>query len=364
MKIYIYLVMAIFISLLGFAIQLGRARHWESTLVIGKKQYTISLNVLFWFLVFMAFTLFGGLRYRVGTDFESYSEIFGNIGRNWYDPRYAGTEWGFVWLNRLITVYTRNPQWLMFITNLFITIFGLVCIGRYSKFVPLSLYIFYTTIYYQGFNLIRQGMACAVVFLAFGVYHEGKWIRSCLLILVASLFHRTALIVLPLFLLMQFRYSQVWYYIFLVMSSLGFLLKEQINGLLLRFYPSAAAASEAYLYEEFSPVQVILCLIYVVLCFVYYKKLLNKNPRNIIYVNFSVLLLGLYTCFYWIPMWGRLQLYFICFFGLIVPEIISCEENRLLRVIYYVGIWGIMLFFYMVPVLLSGTGFWEYQMIA
>lgn len=363
MKVYIYLVMAVWISLLGVLVHLGRKYHWESTVLIGKRKYVVSLNVIPWFLIFTTMTLFGGLRYRVGTDFESYAEIFGNISRQWFDPRYAGTEWAFVWLNRLITVFTVNPQYLFFITNLFITSFGLICIGKYSRFVPLSLYIFYTTIYYQGFNLVRQGMACAVVFLAFGVYHEGKWIKSYLLILLASLFHRTALIALPVFVLMQFRYSQVWYYIFGVLASLAFLLKEQINDLLLRFYPSAAATDASYLYEEFSPVQVILSLSYVILCFLYYRKMLTKKPHNVVYINFSVLLLGLYTCFYWIPMWGRLQLYFSCFYGLIVPELISCEDNRVLRVIYYLAIWGIMLFFYMVPVWISGTGFWEYQMI-
>lgn len=364
MEIYIYLIAAVWISLLGILIQLGRTFHWEGSLVLGKRQRRISLNIIPWALVLITLAVFGGLRYRVGTDFESYAEIFGNISRNWYDARYTGTEWGFVWLNRLITVFTDDAQWMFFLTNLFITVFGLVCIGRYSRFVPISLYIFYTTIYYQGFNLIRQGMACAVVFLAFGLYHEGKWVRSVLMILIASLFHRTALVVLPVFLLMRFRCHQAWYYIFGVIASLGFLLKEQVNELLLRFYPSAAAASAEYLYEEFSPVQVILCLIYVVLCLIYYKKLMDRNPRNVIYINFSVLLLGLYACFYWIPMWGRLQLYFICFFSLIIPEVISCEENRLLRVIYYAVIWGIMLFFYMVPVLMSGGGFWDYQMVA
>ncbi len=364
MSIYIYLVIAVWISLLGIWIQLGRTYGWGSTLVIGKKEITLSLNVIPWFLAAATLILFGGLRYHVGTDYESYEEIFNNLVRNWGDARYTGTETGFVWLCRLITVFTDNSQWLFFVTNLIISLLGLACVGRYCRFVPLGLYIFYTTIYYQSFNVIRQGIACAIVFMAFGLYHEGKWVRAVILVLIASLFHRTALIMLPVFFLMWFRYNPVWYILFGIVAVLGGLMQTQISELLLRFYPSAMETSSSYLYGDISPVQVSLCLIYVVLCVIYYKKMTAKNPRNVVCLNFSVLLLGLYACFYWIPMWGRLQLYFICLYAIIVPEVISQEENRLLRVLYYALIWGIMLCFYMVPVLMSGDGFWVYTMIS
>lgn len=362
MEIY-FLVMGLIVAL-GFGVELSKQNHWEGRLLLPKREIRVSVSFLFWCVIFAVFLLFGGLRYRVGTDFESYCTIFENICKDWDHVLYGGTERGYVWLNRILSLYTTNPQWPIFVTNALICMFGLTCILKFSRFVPISLYLFYTTIYYQGFNLIRQGMACAVVLLAFGYARQRRLLASVLLILGASLFHRTALIVLPVLILMLFPYSQAMYFVYLAMASLAFFLREQINGFLLRFYPSAANTSDTYLYEEFSPVQIILCLIYVILCFLYYKKLLQRDKRNILYINMSVLLLGLYTCFYWIPMWGRLQLYFICFYALILPEVISCEESRVLRTLYYAVIWGIMLFFYMVPVLSSGSGFWEYQIIS
>jgi len=359
----IYFVVLGLIVALGFGVEICRESHIEGRLLLGKKEYKVSLAFFLWGFIFAIFILFGGLRYNVGTDFESYCQIFTDICKDWDDVLYGGTERGYVWLNRIVSLYTSDPQWIIFITNAIISVFGLTCICKFSRFTPISLYIFYTTIYYQGFNLIRQGIACAIVLLAFGYARQQKMLQCVLLILFATLFHRTALIVLPVIILMQIPVNQAIYFLYLAVASLAFFLKEQINTFLLRFYPSAADATSAYLYEEFSPVQVILCLIYVILCLIYYKKLLEKDRRNILYINMSVLLLGLYTCFYWIPMWGRLQLYFIGFYALILPEIISCEKSRILRIIYYTVIWGIMLFFYMVPVLMSGTGFWEYQMI-
>ena len=358
-----YLFVLGIIVLLGFGVELTKQNHWEGQVVLGKGQFGVSLNVLLWVLILGAFVAFGGLRYMVGTDFASYCKIFENISEDWYMILYDGTERGYVWLNRIVSLYTDDPQWIIFITNAFISILGVLAIRKFSRFVPFSLYIFFTTIYFQGFNLIRQGMACALIFLAFGYARDRKFIISYVLIAAASLFHRTSLVVIPVMLLMQIPFHQVWYFIYFAVCSLAFLLREQVNAILFRIYPSAAATSSSYLYEDFSPVQVILSLIYMILALKYYRKLLDRNKGNILYINFAVMLLGAYTCFYWIPMWGRIQLYFIGFYSLIVPEILACEENRMIRVLYYAVIWGILLFFFVVPVLTGGSWGWPYQTI-
>lgn len=358
-----YLCALSIIVILGFGIELSKQNHWNGKMILGKNQFQISLNVVFWIGIWFVLVIFGGIRYGVGTDYESYCTIFRDICDNWYDVRYTGTERGYVWLNRLVSLYTDNPQWVIFLTNAIISTLGVMAIQRFSRFVPISLYIFFTTIYIQGFNLIRQGMACALIFLAFGYVRDKKWIQGYLLIAGASLFHRSSLVVIPIMLLMQIPFSRIWYFIYFACCSLAFLLREQINGILLRFYPSAAATSSSYLYGDFSPVQVVLCAIYLILCLKYYQKLIKRNNGDILCVNFAVMLAGAYTCFYWIPMWGRIQLYFIALYGLIVPEVISCEENRWMRLIYYAVIWGILFFFFVIPVLAGSSWGWPYATI-
>ena len=209
-----YLLTLSVIILLGFGIELTKQNHWEGQLAIGKRLYPVSLNAIFWVLILVVFVAFGGLRYRVGTDFDSYYTIFENINEDWYIQLYDGTERGYVWLNRIVSLYTDDPQWIMFITNGFISLLGVRCIQKFSRFVPFSLYIFFTTIYIQSFNLIRQGMACALIFIAFGYARERRFIIAYALILAASLFHRTSLVVIPIMLLMQIPFHQIWYFIY------------------------------------------------------------------------------------------------------------------------------------------------------
>ena len=357
-----YLLAIGFLVLMGYGIQISRWKNLGGHLLTAKGIYRLSIEPVFWFAIFLTLLLFGGLRYYVGTDFESYYTIFRDICEDWDDLRYQGTEAGFVWLNRWISLFTDNPQWIIFIANGIISFFCTAALIKESKFVPFSIYIIFTTIYYQSFNLVRQGMACSIVLLAFVYAKERKWLRCYGLILFAALFHRTALIMLPIMFLMQFQYVHALYFVFFALASLGIFLQDQITALLLRIYPSAMAATDAYLYEESSPLQIAMCLIYAVLCLLYYRKLLDKDKGNVLYVNFSVLLLGLYAFFYWIPMWGRIQLYFIGFYSLIVPEVISCEESRMMRILYYAVIWGILLFFFIVPNL-NSSGLWPYQTI-
>ena len=68
---------------------------------------------------------------------------------------------------------------------------------------------------------------------------------------------------------------------------------------------------------------------------------------------------AMYALLFWFPMWSRLNLYFIGLFALIVPEAVSCEKDRKMRIFYYAGILAILLFFYIVPTL-AGGGDWYY----
>ena len=67
----IYLVVLSIIMILGFCIEIGKANRWEAVFVAGRREIRISLTGVFWALIFLTLALFGGLRYNVGTDYES-----------------------------------------------------------------------------------------------------------------------------------------------------------------------------------------------------------------------------------------------------------------------------------------------------
>ena len=125
-----------------------------------------------------------------------------------------------------------------------------------------------------------------------------------------------------------------------------------------RFYPYVANDAATF-QVDFSPTQVILCLLYMLLCLYYWKKMRERNQGNIVYINLSILIFMLYSVFFWLPMWSRLNMYFICLYALIVPAGVDCEDSRRLKTFYYGVLLGILLFFYIAPTLMGG-GDWYY----
>ena len=353
----IYLLVLGVICALGGIIEYGRSLELRSTFLIGKKPHTIYRLDFLWIVILLILVLFGGLRYGVGTDYESYCNIFVNIYKDWYDILYNGTERGYVWLNRLLTLFTNDPQWIIFVSNFIICLIGVHCLRKYCRFAPFGLFIFFTTLYYYAFNLIRQGMAAAFIMLAVCLARDRKWVRSLLVCLVAVLFHKTALMMLPVIILMQFKWSPPWYFAFFAVAVLCTLFRDNITYFLIStFYPNNLGDAAAYTFD-FSPTQVILCAIYMALCLFYFRQMLAGNKGNILYINFAILIFGSYTFFFWIPMWSRLNLYFIGLYAVIVPEAVSCEPDRKVRMLYYGVMLAILLFFYIAPSLIGADAY-------
>ncbi len=358
----IYLLVLGVICALGAVIEYGHSEGLVSTFLIGKKPHTVYRLDILWVAILLILIMFGGLRYGVGTDYDSYCTIFANIYEDWYNILYNGTERGYVWLNRILTLFTDDPQVVIFVTNMLISIAGVWCLKKYCRFAPFGLFIFFTTLYYYSFNLIRQGMAAAFVMIAFCLARDRKWVSSLVMCIVAALFHKTALLMVPVIFLMSFKYPAYVYFIFLSAAVLCTLLKDQITYFLIStFYPNNIGDTAAYTYD-FSPTQAVLCAAYLVLCILYLRQMTRRNKGSILYLNFAVLIFTLYTFLCWIPMWSRLNLYFIGLYAFIVPEAVSCEEDRRVRMLYYGGLLAILLFFYMVPSLI-GTDAYSYATV-
>lgn len=94
--------------------------------------------------------------------------------------------------------------------NLFITqflIIGLTVIGlvKFKKYINISLsfsmFLYYMLFFNISLNLVRQSIAMAIIFCAFPFLLENKWLQFLISIFIATLFHRTAIIGLIVFIL-------------------------------------------------------------------------------------------------------------------------------------------------------------------
>ncbi len=201
--------------MLPYLLVLGFVIFWialEKT-AVGRKSFWLPLLVL---------SLFAGMRsYRVGTDSGTYTRKFvSNLSTNYYNFR-EDVEFGYQLYEYLILKFTHNYFWLFFLSGLIVVYSYLHIIRRYSENYWLSVLLFVTLgIYTFFFNGLRQGIAMAIFALSLPYLLEKKFFYYLLVCIIASLFHKTALIMIPFYFLVNLRIKPLYKILAIFVGSL------------------------------------------------------------------------------------------------------------------------------------------------
>ncbi|MCI5123989.1 MAG: EpsG family protein [Candidatus Electrothrix sp. AR5] len=161
-----------------------------------------------WLFLGIFFTICIGFRVEVGGDWGSYLGYYDQeIGRAFTDPIQGDP--GYILLNRLMV----HLGWKVYGVNLFCGLIftgGLTtfCRGLYRSWLGFAVAVPYLVLVVaMGYS--RQGVALGLIFWGLAYLEQGKFILYVLFIALASLFHQTAIIMIPLGI---FLYRQGWLY--------------------------------------------------------------------------------------------------------------------------------------------------------
>lgn len=165
----------------------------------------------FWIPLFILALLPGIRSSHVGTDTENYTYNYGfKIDKNYYNFN-DNIEKGYQILDYFILSFTNNYFWLLFLTALFIVFSYLRLIKKYSSNYIFSVILFITLgLYTFLFNGLRQALAMAVITYSVKYLLERKIIYYFLICLIASTFHISALIMVPLYFLINFKLKTIY----------------------------------------------------------------------------------------------------------------------------------------------------------
>lgn len=162
-------------------------------------------NIIILFILSISLPIFiSTFRYKVGTDYlayrESYYEIiekmvdFKSIISYYQEPLY-------VFINLMAYKIFNSYTGLLFIASLIFMTLSLKTIMLYKDKISLSLayFIFFMTTFSLAFNGVRQMLAVSIIFYSYKYIYEKKLFKYILLILLASLFHKSAIVCLLLY---------------------------------------------------------------------------------------------------------------------------------------------------------------------
>lgn len=192
----IYFVMFIIVALLTKKVQ--------QLLDQGKKRLAILLSII----VILIPSIISGVRdTSIGTDVDKYvgpdfhyaiksNSIGEYFQKSEEEPLYA-------FLNYIVSRFTNNVHYMLFAIQLIMTSLVYITLFKQRKKISMSMgmLVYMVLIYTRFLNLIRQGLAVSVVIFAFNYVEKKKLLKFLACITVASLFHRTAILALPIYVL-------------------------------------------------------------------------------------------------------------------------------------------------------------------
>lgn len=167
----------------------------------------IALNRKAFWVPLLLLSIFAGVRsHRVGTDSGTYTSDFRNQLNLEYFVFREDIEYGYQLLSYIILNFTHNYFWLFFVSSIIVVGSYLYIFKKISKDYLLSVYIFITFGFYTFyFNGLRQGLAMAITIWAIPYLIERKIFNFTLLIVTASFFHKSALIMFVMYLLINLK---------------------------------------------------------------------------------------------------------------------------------------------------------------
>ncbi|WP_224490275.1 EpsG family protein [Robertkochia flava] len=301
--------------------------------------------------------LFAGLRSsEVGTDTNNYVGIYNNF--SYYTDSIfeieSTIEIGY-WILQKVALFFSSEYYALLIAIAFLSVFPMLYVlKKFSKNVTLSVFIYITIAsYLVFFNAGRQGIAIGISSLSLIFLLKRNMIAYFMCIAFASLFHNTALIMLPFYFILnrEVKLKNILIYLFLGGGSISFL------GYLLSVFSTDVEARYAVYENRGATGGYLLALFFnltTVILFNFRKRITKENlNRYDIYLNYSlfVSIIYLLVVFTGIDVnFMRLSNYFMLGYILIWPlvfEDVKYFKNhaiKLMFVLVHLLFYGIYLY--------------------
>lgn len=187
--------------------------------IVGVSAFNLENKKYINYFISILFIMFLGMRYDVGWDFPVYYELA-------YDDillRPPGQYQRLEFLNKMIykiTWFLKTPQVVIFIYSFLLIFFikkGLDSERKYSVYAWLT-FISIPIFFFSFMSLMRQSVAVAIVFFSYKYIRKQNVLKFCTCIFLASLFHSTALFVLPIYFFNKIRLNSIWLFLVFITS--------------------------------------------------------------------------------------------------------------------------------------------------
>ena len=193
--------------------------------VLSSNSSRKSQNVMGW-MALVVVCLFQGLRWRTGTDWQPYLDVFHYANSS---TPITNTEPGYLFLNKIIAIFTKEYTVFLLIS----CFLNLWLVRRFARYFGVENIAAIILVSYSGAVFpVRIQLAVCVFLQAYQYIVEKKFLKYLFVVLLAASFHAAALITIPFYLLAIRPFSyKVLILIYIISCLIGFAVAPVFEGL-------------------------------------------------------------------------------------------------------------------------------------
>lgn len=330
--------------------------------------YTTNRERLFYIGTILILIFFAGFRGDFTEDYNSYSQFFEVINNEYsFKEIWTGNfynEKGFIFLVKILGSIFNQPVFFMF----FMSTVTIICFVREfqnsSKMFWLTILMFVSLgLYYDSFNISRQIMSSGIVFMGSKYLYDKKYWRYIVFVLFASLFHRTALFVIPFSFVLSLKVNKRNLSILAIIGIVAVVLLPRIVDIVQQNFGFYTGFTYGMGGGSWKALLLPLCL----LLFCGYSFLLGKTELDInakgnnVLINATVLYFLFILLGTQIQMVARLASFFQPYVYILVPNILYEYQNPKEEAVFLVYVTVLSILYPLIT--LSGTGYDPYYFI-
>lgn len=313
--------------------------------------------------------------YTVGRDLTShyYSSFLRIIETPWNQLDTLGYETGYVYFYKLIGILSSDPQVMIAVHALFVIGVSGWFIYRNSDDVVLSTFIFVATnTWFMYMNIMRQAMAVSICLIAVEILKNKDWkfkryILYFLIVLLATQFHSSAMIMFLFPILDKIKFKQAQIIVSAVIMFVSFIFYDKIFSVISKFLGGKRDYAEYYSSSgsAINIISIYFVLLYILffalgcIMIVYYN---NNAPKRTelrtakeksCQLSDSLLLyavLALIICRITglrINIMSRMTFYFLPFLWILAPRALSKLQLASNRKIIKLFVYGLMMIMFL-----------------
>ncbi len=303
-----------------------------------KESYYILFSSILWFLA--------AFRYETGGDWTSYTDSFKETEGifkvlNQIAPNFSENymEIGYKLVASFYKQLGANIQYVFFTIATINSLLLYSVLIKYSEYPILSLVIYYCTLYFSlDFVAVRQALAVMIFFVSIKYILKKSFVKYFLCILLGALFHRSILLLLPLYFILSKQTSRKTSLCFFLFSIVIYSfnlnwIKETLlsvskfvggaEGKIIEMYVTSPTYGVSRVLSIGTIINVILFTIY----FFNYNQMAKNRYFKIFFNLFLANIFVYFICFEVIEFANRLRYYFLISNVILLPCLL--KQNML-----------------------------------